>query len=183
MKNAFLFLAAFCLVAHALAADCGAVTKVPEGAFRLEREYPVSVTTNELGTILLDFGRDAYGWLEFNSPVAGNYSLAVGEIVRDGGVWAPPLSSNIRYHRLAGRADPGVFRVPLPVDERNTSVEQGALLTPPFVGVVMPFRAVELAYGPFRKFEPGMVRRVTVRYGYDMGESSFRCSDERLNRL
>ena len=184
MKNAFLLLAAFCLAAYVSAADCGdSLTKVPERAFRLEREYPVSVSTNAHGTILLDFWKDAYGWLEFNSPAAGNYSLAIGEIVRDGGVWASPLSSNIRYHRLSGRTAPGVFRVPLPVDLRNTAVDQGALLTPPSVGVIMPFRAVELAYGPFRKFEPGMVRRVTVRYGYDMGESSFRCSDERLNRL
>ena len=157
--------------------------KFPAKAYHLEREQPVSVTTNANGTILVDFGKDAYGWLEFNSPVAGKYDLLLGEIVRDGSVWRPPLKSNIRCHRLSGRTEPGLFRVPLPVDWRNTSVEAGALLTPPEIGVIAPFRAAELAYGPFNVLEPGMVTRVTVRYGYDLGESSFRCSDERLNRL
>ena len=152
-------------------------------AFQTTVERPVSITTNEQGSVLVDFGRDAYGWLEFVSPLAGGYNLAIGEIIRDGSVWASPINSNIRYHRLSGRTQPGVFRVPLPVDLRNTSAEQGALLTPPQIGTIMPFRAVELAYGPFKAATFDNVRRVTVRYGYDLSESSFRCSDPRLGRV
>lgn len=160
----------------------GAV-KFPEKAFRLTVERPVSITTNENSCVLVDFGRDSYGWLEFVSPVAGRYNLAIGEIVRDCSVWAPPLQSNIRYHRLKGKTNPGVFRVPIPIDLRNTSVEAGALPAPPHVGTIMPFRAVELAYGPFDAITWDNIRRVTVRYGYDLSESSFRCSDPRLERV
>ena len=170
------------LFAIVLAAAAGAAN-FPEKAFHLTVERPVSITTNENHCILVDFGRDAYGWLEFVSPVAGGYHLAIGEIVRDGSVWAAPLKSNIRYHRLEGRTTPGVFRVPLPVDRRNTSVDEGAILTPAQIGTIMPFRAVELAYGPFDAITRDSVRRVTVRYGYDLGESSFRCSDARLERV
>ena len=152
-------------------------------AFRTTVERPVSITTNAAGGVLVDFGRDAYGWLEFDSPLAGGYHLAIGEIVRDGSVWAPPIKSNIRYHRLQGRTTPGVFRVPMPADMRNTDAKLGALMVPPELGVVMPFRAVELAYGPFASATYTNIRRVTVAYGYNLGESSFRCSDERLNRL
>ena len=62
-------------------------------AFRTTVERPVSITTNAAGGVLVDFGRDAYGWLEFDSPLAGGYNLAIGEIVRDGSVWAPPIKS------------------------------------------------------------------------------------------
>ena len=155
----------------------------PPKAFTLEIEKPVSITTNQYGVALVDFGRDAYGWLEFVSPAAGYYSLALGEIVRDGSVWAAPINSNIRYCRLSGQAEPGVFRVPLPVNKRNTSVEAGAILTPPHVGVIMPFRAVELARGPFPAVTYDNVRRVVVRYGFDLGESSFRCSNPKLEKV
>ena len=144
-------------------------------------ERPVSITTNAQGGVLVDFGRDAYGWLEFVSPVAGAYKLDVGEIVRDGSVWMPPITSNIRFFRLQGRTTPGVFRVPVPVDARNTS--EGALRLPSELGVILPFRAVELAYGPFRAATFENIRRVTVRYGYDLSESSFLCSDPRLERV
>ena len=46
----------------------------------------------------------------------------------------------------------------------------------------MPFRAAEFARSPFPPTARN-VRRVVVRYGYDLAESSFRCSDERLNRI
>jgi len=170
-----------CLLVFALLAQV-AWCDLPK-AFRTTVEYPASITTNAAGGVLVDFGRDAYGWLEFDSPVAGGYHLAIGEIVRDGSVWAPPIKSNIRYRRLQGRTTPGVFRVPMPADERNTDAKFGPLGVPPELGVVMPFRAVELAYGPFASVTYTNVRRVTVAYGYDLGESSFRCSDERLNRL
>jgi hypothetical protein len=155
----------------------------PPKAFRTTVEYPVSITTNSTGGVLVDFGRDAYGWLEFNSPHAGAYNLAIGEIVRDGSVWAPPIKSNIRYLRLHGRTTPGVFRVPMPADLRNTDERHGPLRVPPELGVVMPFRAVELAYGPFASATYKNIRRVSVAYGYNLEESSFCCSDERLNRL
>ena len=154
---------------------------VPPKAFRTTVEKPVSITTNAAGGVLVDFGRDAYGWLEFVTPQGGSYKLDIGEIVRDGAVWTPPVKSNIRAFRLQGLAEPGVFRVPVPLDLRNT--RPGALRVPPELGIVMPFRAVELAFGPFAGPTPGNIRRVTVQYGYDLSESTFRCSDPRLVRV
>ena len=55
----------------------GAV-RFPDKAFYLTVERPVSITTNENDCILVDFGCDSFGWLEFVSPVVCRYNLAIG---------------------------------------------------------------------------------------------------------
>lgn len=155
---------------------------MPPRAFARSAEPPVSVTTNAAGNVLVDFGTAAFGWLEFTDSIPGEYELSLGEIVRDGAVWFAPTNSCIRNVRLSGVAGCGRFRVPMMPNLRNTWVEGGAVLLPDDLGVVMPFRAAEFARSPFPPTVRN-VRRVVVRYGYDLAESSFRCSDERLNRI
>ena len=154
----------------------------PPLSFAKTIEKPISVTTNAAGNVLLDFGEAAFGWLEFVDSPQGEYDLSLGEIVRDGAVWFAPSNSCIRNVRLSGMTVPGRFRVPMEPDRRNTHLNAGAIPMPPEIGVVMPFRAVEISKVPF-PVSRDSVRRVVVRYGYDLAESSFKCSDERLNRI
>ena len=155
---------------------------IPPKAFAKTAESPVSISTNANGNVLVDFGEAAFGWLEFTDSVRGSYALSLGEIVRDGAVWFAPTNSNIRNVRLAGEAQDGLFRVPMAPGARNTRLDYACLPMPPEIGVVMPFRAAEISKAPF-PITKDSVRRIVVRYGYDAAESSFRCSDERLNRI
>ena len=155
---------------------------MPPRAFARIVDKPASVSTNAAGNILVDFGSAAFGWLEFADSAPGEYELNLGEIVRDGAVWFAPTNSNIRNVRLSGVAGRGRFRVPMKPNKRNTWLEGGALPLPSDVGVVMPFRAAEFVRAPFAPTAQN-VRRVSVRYDYDLSESAFRCSDARLNRI
>jgi len=148
--------------------------------------YPQSITTNAAGNVLVDFGKDRYGWLEFLDDKPGEYDVRFGEVVRDGSVWIAPDyrgSRYIRSLRVATHKYHGKNRVPFPADPRNTLPENQALPTPPGTGVVLPFRAVEIMSAPFAPTKEN-IRMVALQYaGFDEGESSFRCSDDRLNRI
>ena len=70
---------AFVLLAAAAAADCaefGLPTTVTY-------ESPLSVVTNAHGRVFVDFGKDAFGWLELMPPsgfTGGVYQVAVSEM-------------------------------------------------------------------------------------------------------
>ena len=123
-------------------------------------EEPIGCWTNKAGRVVWDFGRDAFG----NVQVASNGEIWLGEKLTDDG-------------DAVDRTPPGSVRAaqwPLKPDKRNTG--KHAVKLPPELGVVMPFRYVET--------EPGvMVQRVMVARPMDMEASSFRCSDERLNKV
>jgi hypothetical protein len=152
------------------------------------RVPPVAVTTNAAGRVLVDFGKEAFGFLELLPPpgTAGDYDVSLGELLKDGSVNMKP-GATIRAARVKGRiADvkDGVFRVPLVPDKRNTSGgrEGGAIKIPAEHGVIMPFRYVEFAAVPFAITKDN-VRMVAINYPIDMKASSFKCSDPRLVRI
>ena len=123
-------------------------------------QEPDSCWTNKAGRVVWDFGRDAFG----NVQVASNGEIWLGEKLTDDG-------------DAVDRTPPGSVRAaqwPIKPDKRNTG--KHAVKLPPELGVVMPFRYVET--------EPGVtVKRVMVARPMDMEASSFRCSDERLNKV
>ena len=152
------------------------------------RVAPAAVTTNAAGRVLVDFGREAFGFLELLPPpgTAGIYEVRLGELLKDGGVDMKP-GATIRAACVRGRIDPAagaVHRVPLVPDRRNTSGgrEGGAVKIPPEHGVIMPFRYAEFVAAPFAVTKDG-VRMVAVNYPIDMSASSFTCSDPRLVRV
>ena len=131
-------------------------------------QEPDSCWTNKAGRVVWDFGRDAFGNIQL-SGVSGQESGVGGEI------W---LGEKLTEDGEAiDRNPPGSVRAaqwPLKPDKRNTG--KHAVKLPPELGVVMPFRYVET--------EPAvMVQRVMVARPMDMDASSFRCSDERLNKV
>ena len=155
------------------------------------RVSPVTVTTNAAGRVLVDFGREAFGFLELLPPpgTTGDYDVSLGELLKDGGVDMKP-GATIRAARVQGRIDGakgGVFRVPLVPDKRNTAGgvvpgAQPAIQIPAEHGVIMPFRYAEFAAAPFAVTKDS-VRMVAINYPIDMEASSFTCSDPRLVRI
>ena len=151
------------------------------------RVAPAKVECRIPGRTLVDFGREAFGFLELVPPAGarGPYEVRLGELLKpDGSVNMKP-GATIRAARVTGVIESdGVLRVPLVADKRNTTGgrEGGAILIPPEHGVIMPFRYVEVMQAPFT-VTPETVRMVAVNYPIDLSESSFSCSDERLNRI
>ena len=117
---------------------------------------------------LADFGSDAYGWLEIRGK--GTYKLRVGEKAAKAKV--DIRTRSIYGEEVSGLAKKEWSRVPLtpPVSK------PGAVPLLPEVGVVRPFRYVEVPQG----FE---VRRVVVSWPVKDADASFECSDSALNRV
>lgn len=117
---------------------------------------------------LADFGSDAYGWLEIRGK--GAYKLRVGEKAAKAKV---ELKPRLAYgEEVSGLAKKDWSRVPLtpPVSK------PGSVALPPELGVLRPFRYVEVPQG----FE---VRRVVVSWPVKDSDSSFDCSEAALTRV
>lgn len=180
------------MVCAALAAGRGAgAASVAEYGLPtvVTRAAPVSAAANPAGRTFVDFGQEAFGWLELLPPpgcTGGVCQVVLGEAkLPDGRVDAWP-GGTIRSQRVecvlpAGDAP---FRVPLRRDARNTDF---SLAVPPVklrpeTGVVMPFRYAEFYAAPF-SVTSASVRQARVHYPIDQAESSFACSDARLTRV
>jgi len=167
-------------VASAEAADAVPLPKVVRG----EMAAPVSVTTNEAGHAVVDFGKHQFGWLEVDVPRAGTYAFAWGELLDEKG----GVQTNAFYTKEQGRircaVTRGTFektgRQRIPYLKGNGSAFHPEPL--PGFGVVMPFRWLEVVDAPFAITKDN-VRQVPVYHPYDMNESSFSCDDEALNRV
>ena len=152
----------------------------------VEVQAPERVFTNDAGRICADFGKAAFGWLEIDAPAAGlYYFLAMGEHLMPNGVVNRNPPGNVRYAGAKWRTErAGYQRVPIPPDRRNlfAAKEGSPIALPRELGVVMPFRAVEIYECDF-PITKATIRRHVVAYPADRGESSFFCDDGRLARV
>ncbi len=151
------------------------------------RVAPVTVESRIPGRTLVDFGKEAFGFLELVPPkgARGAYEVRLGELLLPDGSLNLEPGATIRAARVTGTIDAdGVMRVPLEPDKRNTTGgrEGGAVQIPTRHGVIMPFRYVEVVRAPF-PITKKSIRMVAVNYPIDLSESSFHCDDERLNRI
>lgn len=145
---------------------------------------PTSIRQLANGHTLVDFGREAFGWIELTPPAGarGDYELHVGELLTGNGSVNLKPGATIRSATVRGTIAGDVpHRVPFVADKRNTSggKEGAAILLPAEFGVIMPFRYVEFAKAPFAVTD-GTVRMVAVNYPMDMLASAFDCDDARL---
>ena len=140
---------------------------------------PVSVTTNLNGRVVVDFGREAFGWLELLPPpgfAGGMQQVVIGEKLDvDGGIdrWAP---GNVIFRWTFPEEMPegsAPYRVDYPPDERNTKYTGAtpAIRLPDEIGTVHPFRYAEFFVTPF-PIDAASVRQAMVHYPMDMRESS-----------
>lgn len=154
-------------------------------------ESPVEISRIDKDTILIDFGKAAYGNVRLMPSANQNGEITVhyGEDLKDGRINRKPPGT-VRYNKatvtLAGTeaiiADP-------PADARNTELISGqrshppAILTPAEWGVVLPFRWVEVeGWGGDIKPEE-IVRQTAYASTWDDEAASFESSDETLNRI
>lgn len=148
-------------------------------------ERPVRVFTNAAGRVTVDFGRDAFGWLEFVAPQTGDYFVVLGEKLAADGSVERGFAPNVRTVGARWRiGTPGVHRVPVAPDMRNSfPAKEGAPIpTRPEFGVVTPFRAVEVFDAPF-EVTADTIRRQVVSVPADRGESAFACDSDALVRV
>jgi hypothetical protein len=146
---------------------------------------PSEVVLLSNGGVFFDFGRHSFGWLEIEAEVAAPVAVTVrlGEKLKDGCMDREP-GGTIRFAEAEFSLAPGTrrHRVPLAPDLRNTRPTWDgdtppAILLPPELGVVMPFRFAEAEGLP----EAATVRMARVQYRFDEAAAAFRCSDRRLD--
>ncbi len=153
--------------------------------YRLRQQHvrPVAIHTNLGGNVMIDFGKAAFGWVELIPPAEfrrGDFALHLGERARDGHVYRNP-GGTIRYAKTTGTLTRrGIYRVPLTADTRNTS--GAAIRLPDELGVVMPFRYVEIEEAPFAVTADN-IRQIALHYPFDESSSSFSSSDPVLDRI
>ena len=150
-------------------------------------QLPERVFTNEAGNVVIDFGKDAFGWLEIDAPASGlEYFINLGEVLWDenGSVDRNPgicvRARGVKWHTEKS----GFQRVPVAPDLRNEfdAGEGVAAKMPEKFGVVAPFRAVEFYRADF-PVTGKTVRRFAVMYPADKNESSFACDDKKLVKV
>lgn len=142
-------------------------------------------SVRELGEkhFLVDFGRVAFGTLvlELDSPVDTELEVHLGERGSAEGVDRSP-GGTVRYAKVVLPVRRGLqpYRLELPRDARNTG--EKAIRLPEELGVVMPFRYVELVDCPVKPTAE-KIHQVAVHYPFDEEASSFHSSDELLNEI
>lgn len=155
-------------------------------------EDPVKITRLNKQTILIDFGKAAYGNVRFmpGGDAEGEITVHFGEDLQKGRINRKPPGT-VRYQKtsvtLAG--EEAIVAEP-PADVRNTSLisirkhpHPPAILTPPEWGVVLPFRWLEVE-GWQGELKPDQVVRQTIYAStWDDDAAHFESSDELLNRI
>ena len=144
---------------------------------------PVCVTTNAAGHAVADFGCTGFGWLEMTGK--GPYTFVIGEMTNAEGFVVNPYypSSTIRAQKLSGEAAGSRYRVPMPADPLNLKgydPKAPAIALPKEIGVVYPFRFVEVVWSPCDGSD--LVQKA-VNYPMDMTKSSLESSESDLVRL
>ncbi len=150
-------------------------------AVKSVEQAPVSVVKLPDGDYLLDYGRAAFGNLELR-PAAGQGEITVrfGEALRDGRVDRTPPGS-VRFYEVKVVPSGNLQVVAPPVDKRNTTPP--AVLTRSDLGVLAPFRWVEIS-GWKGALPPGQVmRRAVFDATWVDGAASFHSSDAMLDRI
>ncbi len=168
--------------------DIGPMTKSsPPGAgagqIGLFRQPPVAMARLPDGTVLLDFGRVAFGNLELGHPGGPGLTLHFGEDLREGRINRSP-SGSVRYARVDLPAhSPGPVRVePEPIGRH---LQPPAILTPADWGVILPFRWVEIEGWPegvpFGIHQAVRLARFAASWLDEA--ATFQCDDPMLNAI
>jgi len=145
---------------------------------------PVSLEKKTDGHYLVDFGKVAFGYLqiELDSPENDHpMEIHFGERGDANGVNRQP-GGTVRYYKTVQHLKSGSRKIDIhpPKDRRNTSGK--AITIPPEIGVIAPFRYVELVNCP-AELETSMIRQVAVHYPFVETNSSFESCDPVLDRI
>lgn len=144
---------------------------------------PAKLTTLAQDHVFVDFGRDAFGWLEltFDAKKAGSMTVRLGERATGNAVSTSPGGS-VRSASVTLALTPGLktYRVETPKNTQNTSAP--AIALPADLGVVMPFRYVEVLGAPVA-LTASMFEQAALHYPSDAKASAFESSNGDLNQI
>jgi alpha-L-rhamnosidase len=151
--------------------------------FQIEKIPPITAVKTSDGSYFFDFGKDAFGTLELSCKTSQSGTLVVclGEKLLNGEI-DPSPGGTIRYAeiKLPVSASRQNYTLDLTPDKRNTAA--AAVLLPDSLGVVMPFRYVEIK-NTNQKMIIGDVRQKALFHYFDETQSDFSSSDTVLNRV
>ena len=164
----------------------------------LVEEAPTTIQRLDTNTILVDFGRVAFGNLALTAPSGGSIRVTVhfGEAQREGRVDRQPPGT-VRYAQVQADLSGGqTVVVAPPPDARNTRQWTGeekpdaygrmtppAVLTPAEWGVILPFRWVEITGWPGELPAEVVRRRSAFATTWDDAAAEFHSSDPLLDRI
>lgn len=165
------------------------IDPVSAAPVRLVDERPAAVKRIRPDTLLVDFGRVAFGNLRVTPPdgTSGSVTFHFGEASADGRVNRKPPGS-VRYHRVEAPLKAGQASVIAPPpDARNTNTSgkahPPAILTPASWGVVTPFRWVEIEGWTGPESPEFFIRQSGYAATWQDDAADFRSSDPLLDRI
>lgn len=148
-------------------------------------EAPVRISAIDSNTVLVDFGKVAFGNLQITQPAGGDgkkITVHFGEAFSGGRIdRTPPGSVRYAVSELELRGNKPLVIAPAP-DKRNTKQPE-AVLTPKEFGVLIPFRWIEIEGWTGELRPQDIKRRSSFSSSWDDDASSFQSSDESLNRI
>lgn len=162
----------------------------PGESVALFEQSPVNISSIDDNTVLVDFGRVAFGNVRLTPPKGASettITVHFGEKLEDGRVDRRPPGT-VRYNlaKVTLRGGHPTLVAP-PPDARNTEHVSDrhppAVLTPPQWGVVIPFRWLEIEDWPGQLKPQQVVRRAAFSKDWDDDAASFVSSDPMLNRI
>lgn len=161
-----------------MAAALGAYATATE-ALLTTHVAPSSVATVGSGHVFIDFGRDAFGWLELtiDAPTSGAIvQVNLGEKAAGQSVDTNP-GATIRSAKSTVTLQQGVhtYRVVVPA-------ESGTVNPPAAIGNVMPFRYVEVLNSPVT-LTATAASQIAVTSPFDPSASTFSSSNANLDAI
>jgi hypothetical protein len=164
----------------------GPATGQDTASVHLVEQAPVAISKIAPGMFLVDFGRVAFGNLSLtpvNEHVAPSEAITVrfGEALKNGRVDTHPPGS-VRYAevKVALKGTETVIVAP-PVDARNTKAP--AVLSPAPLGVLTPFRWVEVEGWPTELRADEIRRRAAFDSTWVDDAATFHSSDPMLDKV
>ncbi|MBC2595997.1 alpha-L-rhamnosidase [Ruficoccus amylovorans] len=150
---------------------------------QIEAVSPVLVRRIEGQGCFIDFGRQAFGWLELELECVAEASLLVrvGEACRGGAVDRNP-PGNVRYKEVNLSVTPGrrIVRVETSPEAQNTGPK--AIKLDDALGVVLPFRYVQIEGGAHAVTLVAATQK-RVQYVFDDKAADFSSSSRELDRV
>ena len=188
--NARLVIPLFFMIASTMVA-------IQAAPLRLDEQSPTSVKRIDENTVMVDFGKVAFGNLELTIPAGAEKPITVhfGESLKNGRIDRKPPGT-VRYNltTIDPKGQTSVIAAP-PADGRNTELTNGinergeirfhptAILTPKEWGVILPFRWVEIEGWPGELKPEQVTRRASFLAAWDDNAASFECSDKTLTDI
>lgn len=144
---------------------------------------PVRIVEKGRGHFFVDFGRAAFATLKLTVTTENSdqkLKIGLGEVLADSETIdrAPGGSRRFREMTLPLKTGTHTYTVETTPDERNTG--KAAVLVPPAMDEVMPFRYAELVGVP-GELRTADLRQVTLQSRWNENASSFNSSSQVLN--